>query len=388
MPPEHEPPVEAQLRQANKMEALTRFARGVAHDFNNVFTAIAGNCDLLLADLAPDDPRRSEVQAIRDAVTRGTTLTRQLFTLSGQLPTAPDSVDLNALVHGLERELARLAGDRVALATALEPRFGRVRADPRELEQVLLNLVLNARDAMPGGGQITVETQNLALDPTYTTDHRLMPSGQYVLLAVSDTGSGMDAATKAHLFEPYFTTKSEHARPGLGLATVYGIVKRSDGFVWVYSELGVGTSVKVYLPRTDTVAPVAAPKHAPVASLRGTETVLLVEDEDAVRAVARQVLARYGYAVIEVAGPEEALALTETTQGVDLLLTDIVMPGVGGRALAAQFTARRPGTRVLFMSGYPDAAIGRHQMLERGLAFLQKPFSAEALARKVREVLG
>jgi len=388
MPPEHEPPVEAQLRQANKMEALARFARGVAHDFNNVFTAIAGNCDLLLADLAPDDPRRSEVQAIRDAVTRGTTLTRQLFTLSGQLPTAPDSVDLNALVHGLERELARLAGDRVALATALEPRFGRVRADPRELEQVLLNLVLNARDAMPGGGQITVETQNLALDPTYTTDHRLMPSGQYVLLAVSDTGSGMDAATKAHLFEPYFTTKSEHARPGLGLATVYGIVKRSDGFVWVYSELGVGTSVKVYLPRTDTVAPVAAPKHAPVASLRGTETVLLVEDEDAVRAVARQVLARYGYAVIEVAGPEEALALTETTQGVDLLLTDIVMPGVGGRALAAQFTARRPGTRVLFMSGYPDAAIGRHQMLERGLAFLQKPFSAEALARKVREVLG
>jgi len=388
MPPEHEPPVEAQLRQANKMEALARFARGVAHDFNNVFTAIAGNSDLLLADLAPDDPRRSEVQAIRDAVTRGTTLTRQLFTLSGQLPTAPDSVDLNALVHGLERELARLAGDRVALATALEPRFGRVRADPRELEQVLLNLVLNARDAMPGGGQITVETQNLALDPTYTTDHRLMPSGQYVLLAVSDTGSGMDAATKAHLFEPYFTTKSEHARPGLGLATVYGIVKRSDGFVWVYSELGVGTSVKVYLPRTDTVAPVAAPKHAPVASLRGTETVLLVEDEDAVRAVARQVLARYGYAVIEVAGPEEALALTETTQGVDLLLTDIVMPGVGGRALAAQFTARRPGTRVLFMSGYPDAAIGRHQMLERGLAFLQKPFSAEALARKVREVLG
>src|SRR5437870_4588627 len=286
MPPEHEPPVEAQLRQANKMEALTRFARGVAHDFNNVFTAIAGNSDLLLADLAPDDPRRSEVQAIRDAVTRGTTLTRQLFTLSGQLPTAPDSVDLNALVHGLERELARLAGDRVALAT------------------------------------------------------------------------------------------------------VYGIVKRSDGFVWVYSELGVGTSVKVYLPRTDTVAPVAAPKHAPVASLRGTETVLLVEDEDAVRAVARQVLARYGYAVIEVAGPEEALALTETTQGVDPWLTDIVMPGVGGRALAAQFTARRPGTRVLFMSGYPDAAIGRHQMLERGLAFLQKPFSAEALARKVREVLG
>jgi two-component system cell cycle sensor histidine kinase/response regulator CckA len=198
----------------------------------------------------------------------------------------------------------------------------------------------------------------------------------------------MTPETKAHLFEPYFTTKDANSRTGLGLATVYGIVKRSGGFVWVYSELGLGTSVKLYLPRSDAARAAAPPAQPPIASLRGTETVLLVEDEDAVRAVARQVLARHGYAVLEARGPEDALALTETTQAVDLLLTDIVMPGLGGRALAAQFAARRPGTHVLFMSGYPDAAIGRHQMLERGLAFLQKPFSAEALLRKVREVLG
>jgi two-component system cell cycle sensor histidine kinase/response regulator CckA len=382
-----EPGLEAQLRQANKMEALARFARGVAHDFNNALTAIVGNSDLLLDDLAPEDPRRPALEAIRAAVGRATALTQQLFTLSGQPPTELEAVDVNALVRTHEAALARLAGERIALATALEPRFGRVRADPRELEQVLLNLVLNARDAMPNGGQITIETQNVELDQTYGSDHRLMPPGEYVLLAVSDTGVGMGAVTKAHLFEPYFTTKDRGARPGLGLATVYGIVKRSGGFVWVYSESGVGTSVKVYLARSDAVqARAAAP--ASISSLRGTETVLLVEDEDAVRAVARQVLTRHGYAVIEADGPEAALALTDTPQAVDLLLTDIVMPGLGGRTLAAHFTALRPGTRVLFMSGFPDAAIGRHQMLERGLAFLQKPFSAEGLARKVREVLG
>ena len=388
MPSEQAPVTETQLRQANKMEALARFARGVAHDFNNVLTAIAGNSDLLLSDLPADDPRRREVEAIRAAVTRATVLTRQLFTLSGQPETDARSLDANALVRAHERELARLAGERIAVASALEPRSASVQADPRELEQVLLNLVLNARDAMPGGGRITIETQNVELDQSYMADQRPMPPGEYVLLAVSDTGTGMTPETKAHLFEPYFTTKDANTRTGVGLATVYGIVKRSGGFVWVYSELGLGTSIKIYLPRTDVARAAALPAQPPIASLRGTETVLLVEDEDAVRAVARQVLARHGYAVLEARGPEDALALTDTTQAVDLLLTDIVMPGLGGRALAAQFTARRPGTQVLFMSGYPDAAIGRHQMLERGLAFLQKPFSAEALLRKVREVLG
>jgi len=386
----HPETLEARLRDANKMEALARFARGVAHDFNNVVTAVAANCDLLLDDLAPEDPRRTEITAIRAAVDRATELTRRLFALGAVQPVEPEVLDLNVLVRGAEGELSILAGSGIALATALEPRSSPVSASADELKQALLNLVLNARDAMPAGGQITIETDNVVLDEVYAADHRLMPRGPYALLAVTDTGTGMDAATQAHLFEPYFSTKDRDTRTGLGLATVYGAVKRFGGFVWVYSEPELGTSVKIYLPRARPTEPTPAALRSPlpIASLRGTETVLLVEDEDAVRAVARHVLERHGYAVIEAARPEDALALTEGTQAVDLLLTDIVMPGLGGRALAAQFTARRPGTRVLFMSGYPAAAIGRHQMLERGLAFLQKPFSAVALAQKVREVLG
>ena len=380
--------LEARLREANKLEALARFARGVAHDFNNIFTAVTANCDLLLEDIGPDDPRRPEAVAIREAVERATELTRRLFKLGAVQPLESELVDLNDLVRATEQELSALAGDHIAVATALDPRFSPITADPRELKQVLLNLVLNARDAMPDGGKITIETANVVLDETYSADHRLMPQGHYALLAITDTGTGMDAEARAHLFEPYFTTRDRSVRSGLGLATVYGVVKRSGGFVWVYSEPGLGTSVKVYLPLPRPGPTPVLPTPVPIVSLRGTETILLVEDEDAVRAVARHVLQRHGYAVIETARPEDALALADGTQAVDLLLTDIVMPGVGGRALAAQFTARRPGTRVLFMSGYPAAAIGRHQMLDRGLAFLQKPFSAAALAEKVREVLG
>jgi two-component system cell cycle sensor histidine kinase/response regulator CckA len=381
--------LESRLRDANKLEALARFARGVAHDLNNVVTAVAANCDLLLDDFPPDDPRRPEVLAIRGAVDRATELTRRLFALGGVQPVEPRLLDVNKLVRAAEAELAALAGDRISLATALEPRFSPVMAEPDELTQALLNVVLNAREAMPEGGQITIETENVVLDAVYTADHRLMPPGPYTLLAITDTGTGMDAATKAHLFEPYFSTREPGARRGLGLAMVYGAVKRNGGFVWVYSEPGLGTSIKIYLPFAGAEGPatLTPPPPAP-ASLRGTETVLVVEDEDAVRAVACQVLERHGYAVIQTARPEEALAVAEGPQVVDLLLTDIVMPGLGGQALAAQFTARRLGTRVLFMSGYPAAAIGRHQMLERGLAFLQKPFSALALAQKVREVLG
>jgi len=380
--------LEARLREANKLEALARFARGVAHDFNNIFTAVTANCDLLLEDITPDDPRRPEVVAIRDAVERATDLTRRLFKLGAVQALESELVDLNDLVRATEQELTALAGDRIGVATSLEPRFSPLTADPRELKQILLNLVLNARDAMPDGGQITIETASVVLDETYAADHRLMPQGHYALLAITDTGTGMDAEARAHLFEPYFTTRDRSARSGLGLATVYGVVKRSGGFVWVYSEPGLGTSVKIYLPLPRPGPTPVLPTPVPIVSLRGTETILLVEDEESVRAVARHVLQRHGYAVIETARSEDALALADGTQAVDLLLTDIVMPGVGGRALAAQFTARRPGTRVLFMSGYPAAAIGRHQMLERGLAFLQKPFSAAALAEKVREVLG
>src|SRR2546430_2780261 len=381
--------LEARLREANKLEALARFARGVAHDCNNVLTAVTANCDLLLEDIEPDDPRRPEVVAIREAIERATEMTRRLFKLGAVQPLESELVDLNDLVRTTEQELSALAGDRMAVATAVGPFFSPCTDDPRELKQALPNLVLNARDAMPDSDKITIETANVVLDETYAADHRLMPQGHYALLAVTDTGTGMDAEARAHLFEPYFTTRDRSSRSGLGLATVYGVVKRSGGFVWVDSEPGLGTSVKIYLPlpRAPGPAPVL-PTPAPIVSLRGTETILLVEDEDAVRTVARQVLQRHGYAVIEVARPEDALALADTSQAVDLLLTDIVMPGLVGRTLAAQITAQRLGTLELVMSGYPAAAIGRHQMLERGLAFLQKPFSAAALAQKVREVLG
>src|SRR6266566_3801178 len=346
--------LEARLREANKLEALARFARGVAHDFNNIFTAVTANCDLLLEDITPDDPRRPEVVAIREAVERATDLTRRLFKLGAVQLLESELVDLNDLVRATDQDLAALAGDRIGVATALEPRFSPITADPRELKQVLLNLVLNARDAMPDGGQITIETANVVLDEIYAADHRLMPQGHYALLAITDTGTGMDAEARSHLFEPYFTTRDRSARSGLGLATVYGVVKRSGGFVWVYSEPGLGTSVKIYLPLPRPGPTPVLPTPVPIVSLRGTETILLVEDEESVRAVARHVLQRHGYAVIETARSEDALALADGTQAVDLLLTDIVMPGVGGRALA----------------------------------FLQKPFSAAALAEKVREVLG
>src|SRR2546430_7402453 len=274
--------LEARLREANKLEALARFARGVAHDFNNVFTAVTANCDLLLEDIEPDDPRRPEVVAIREATERATEMTRRLFKLGAVQPLESELVDLNDLVRTTEQELSALAGDRIAVATALEPRFSPITADPRELKQALLNLVLNARDAMPDRGKITIETANVVLDETYAADHRLMPQGHYALLAVTDTGTGMDAEARAHLFEPYFTTRDRSSRSGLGLATVYGVVERSGGFVWVDSEPGLGTSVKIYLPlpRAPGPAPVL-PTPAPIVSLRGTETILLVEDEDA-----------------------------------------------------------------------------------------------------------
>src|SRR5947208_16582667 len=324
--------LEARLREANKLDALAGFARGVAHDFTNAFTAGTANGALLLEHIQPDDPRRPEVVAIREAIEPATDLTRRLFKLGAVQPLESELVDLNDLVRTTEQELSALAGDRIAVATALEPRFRPITADPREVKQALLNLVLNARDAMPDGGKITIETANVVLDETYAADHRLMPQGHYALLAVTDTGTGMDAEARAHLFEPYFTTRDRSSRSGLGLATVYGVVKRSGGFVWVYSEPGLGTSVKIYLPlpRAPGPAPVL-PTPAPIVSLRGTETILLVEDEGPVRTVARQVLQRHGYAVIEVARPEDALPLADTSQVVDPLLTDLVVPGRGRR---------------------------------------------------------
>ena len=300
----------------------------------------------------------------------------------------PKVVDLNALVLDMDKLLRRLIGEDVELATVLDPVLGRVKADPGQLEQVIVNLAVNARDAMPDGGKLTLETRNSDLDSTYTLEHSLVKPGPYVQLTVSDTGIGMDEEIQAHAFEPFFTTKPRGQGTGLGLAMVYGTVKQSGGFIWVYSEPGHGATFKIYLPRVDTPTEAAALPAPAVQPARGSETVLLAEDEPAVRAIAQQALERHGYTVL--AAPSGADALARAAQHgatIHLLLTDVVMPGMSGRDLADRLTAQRPGIRVLYISGYTDNAIVRHGMLEPGLAYLQKPFRPDALVRKVREVL-
>ena len=381
--------LENQVIQAQKMEAVGRLAGGVAHDFNNILTAIGGYADLLLADLPPDDPRRLDVDEIHRAADRAAALTQQLLAFSRRQVLQPRVVDVNDLVSNVEKLLRRLIGEDVLLATVLAKDVGRVRADPGQMEQVIVNLAVNARDAMPAGGRLTIETSNVDLGAAYAAEHRTVVPGPYVVLAVSDTGSGMSAETQSHIFEPFFTTKEVGKGTGLGLATVYGIVRQSGGSIWVYSELGHGTTIKVYLPRVDAPAePLPGPAITNAEDLRGTETILLVEDEPAVRGVARQVLIRQGYTVLEAPDGQTALAMIDGGgPRVDLVLTDVVMPGMSGRSLADHLISRLPGLRVLYMSGYTDDAIIRHGMLEPGLAYLQKPFRADALVRKVREVL-
>jgi PAS domain S-box-containing protein len=381
--------LEQQVIQAQKMEAVGRLAGGVAHDFNNILTAIGGYTDLLLADLPLDDPRREDVDEIHRAADRAAALTQQLLAFSRRQVLQPKVIDLNALVSNVEKLLRRLLGEDVLLATALAGDVGRVRADPGQLEQVIVNLAVNARDAMPTGGRLTLETSNVDLDAAYAAEHRSVVPGPYVVIAVSDTGTGMSADVQSHMFEPFFTTKEVGKGTGLGLATAYGIVKQSGGSIWVYSELGHGTTIKVYLPRVDEPAePLGSSAPVDATSLRGTETILLVEDEPSVRAVARQILARQGYVILEAPDGQTALAMVDGGgPSVDLVLTDVVMPGLSGRGLADQLATRCPGLRVLFMSGYTDDAIVRHGMLEPGLAYLQKPFRPDALVRKVREVL-
>ncbi len=381
--------LEQQLRQAQKMEAVGRLAGGIAHDFNNILTAITGYSDLLLEDLAASDPRRQDAAEVRKAADRAAGLTRQLLAFSRQQVLQPRVLDLNALVSELEKMLRRLLGEDVELATRLEPALGPVKADPGQIEQVIMNLAVNSRDAMPRGGKLTIETANVALDEAYARDHYPARPGLYALLAVSDTGVGMSEETQAHLFEPFFTTKEKGKGTGLGLATVYGIVKQSGGFIWVYTELGRGTVFKIYLPRVDAATETlagAAGSRAP--ATRGTETVLLAEDEAPVRSVARQVLERHGYTVLEAPSAEAALDIADRYSGpIHLLLTDVVMPGLSGRDLAVRLATRRPEARVIYMSGYTDDAITRHGVLEPGLAYIQKPFTADTIVQKVREVL-
>ncbi|MCI0457416.1 MAG: response regulator [Gemmataceae bacterium] len=380
--------LEAQLLHAQKMDAVGRLAGGVAHDFNNLLTIITGYGELLLAGLRPDEPLRGLAAEITRAGERAAALTRQLLAFSRQQVVAPKVLDLNAIVTDVSKMLQRLIGEDVVLATALAPNLGRVKADPTQVEQVLLNLAVNARDAMPRGGKLTVETANVDLDEAYAHTHPEVQAGRHVLLAVSDTGCGMTEEVKARIFEPFFTTKELGKGTGLGLATVYGVVKQSGGSIAVYTEVGRGTTFKVYLPRLVEMAETTRGGPAAPPIPRGSETLLLVEDEAGVRALARHALQASGYTVLEASNGVEALRLADQYGApIRLLVTDVVMPGMGGRELHAQLTALYPGLKVLFMSGYTDDAVFRHGVLEAGLPFLQKPFTVDALARKVRETL-
>jgi PAS domain S-box-containing protein len=379
--------LEQQFRQAQKMEAVGRLAGGVAHDFNNLLTVITSYSDLLLQDLEASDPRREDLEEIRKAAETAATLTRQLLAFSRQQVLEPKVLTLNEVVLRAENMLNRLVGEDVDLVTALAPDAGRVRADAGQIEQVIMNLAVNARDAMPDGGTLIIETTNVDFTNEYVHQHFPAKPGPYVMLAVCDSGVGMDEQTKARMFEPFFTTKEPGKGTGLGLATVYGIVKQSGGLIWVYSEPGRGTTFKIYLPRVGEIAELVETASTPDLS-GGTETVLLVEDAAAVRAIARQVLERQGYTVVEAPDGKTALSLAGRHQGpIHLLLTDVVMPQMSGRHLAVRLQEVRPDLKVVYMSGYTDDAVVRVGVLERQVAYLQKPFTAEGLARKVREAL-
>jgi hypothetical protein len=380
--------LESQLRQAQKMEAIGNLAGGIAHDFNNLLTVINGYSTMTLQLLKTDDPVRPNLEEIKEAGDRAASLTRQLLAFSRKQILEPKVLDLNAVVTNLDKMLQRLIGEDIALQTALAPALGRVKADPGQIEQVLMNLAVNARDAMPQGGRLTIETTNVELDGHYAAQHVAVPPGLYVMLAVSDTGSGMDTETQAHIFEPFFTTKGQGKGTGLGLSTVYGIVKQSGGYIWVYSEPGLGTTFKIYLPRVDAQAEALEPHSSRQESLQGTETILLVEDEERVRRLARAILAGHGYSVLEAPNGAEALRISEQHGGaIHLLVTDVVMPGMSGGELASRLIAKHLHMKVLFVSGYTDDAIVRHGVLQAGIPFIQKPFTPSTLARKVRDVL-
>ncbi len=379
---------EEQLRQSQKMEAVGKLAGGVAHDFNNLLTAINGHSELAMRNLAHDDPLYRKLEGIKRAGERAASLTRQLLAFSRKQILQPKVLDLNQVIFEMNKMLQPLIGEDVDLFTKLMPDLGKVKADPGQIEQVLMNLTVNARDAMPRGGRLTIETANVYFDEVYIMHHASVLPGWYVMLAVSDNGCGMDDLTKERIFEPFFTTKEVGKGTGLGLSTVYGIVKQSGGNIWVYSEAGRGTTFKVYLPCVDRGAEESELNADDTKVLTGTETVLLVEDEEMVRDMAKEILQESGYQVLEAKHGREALLVAEQHHGpIHLMLSDVVMPQMSGRELAEQLTPLRREMKVLYMSGYTDDAIVHHGVLDEGMAFIGKPFTAGALTRKVRATL-
>jgi two-component system cell cycle sensor histidine kinase/response regulator CckA len=379
---------EGQLRQSLKMEAVGRLAGGVAHDFNNMLTLILGYSQIVLNALGKDNPLSQDVLEIKKAGERSAALTRQLLAFSRRQVLQPKVLDLNGVVTNFESMLRRVIGEDVTLRTVLSPGLECVKVDAGQMEQVIMNLVVNARDAMPDGGTLTIETANVELDEAFVLRHKPMTPGRYVMLAVSDTGCGMDYETQAHMFDPFFTTKELGKGTGLGLSTVYGIIKQSDGYIWADSEPGQGTTFKIYLPHAEEVAETVAPDATYAPRPRGAETILLVEDEKGVRAMIRHFLKEEGYTVLEAGNSQEAfLHADQHKDAIHLLVTDVVMPGMNGRELAERMKSSRPDMKVLFVSGYTGDAIARHGVLGKGVNFLEKPFTAEGLTSKVREVL-
>jgi PAS domain S-box-containing protein len=382
-----------QLRQSQKLQAVGELAGGVAHDFNNLLMVVKGHAEMLLdrlpaASADRQSPARQNVEQIQQAAERAAALTRQLLAFSRMQVLQPRVLDLNEVVAGMIQMVSRVIGANIELAFLPGANLGRVKADPSQIEQVALNLVVNARDAMPDGGRLTIETSNVHLDRDYATEHAVVDPGHYVMLTVSDTGIGMDAATQARIFEPFFTTKSQGRGTGLGLATVYGVVKQSGGYVWVYSEVGHGTTFKVYLPMVQAPAEKKAPEKPASGHEPGSETILFVEDEQSVRELVTEYLAARGYQVLDAADGMQALEIAAAHKGkIQLLITDVVMPRLSGRELASRLAATRPDLKVLYISGYTDDSIFRHGVLQGGMAFLQKPFNLKALATKIREIL-
>jgi len=382
--------IEAQLRQTQKMEAIGTLAGGVAHDFNNILTTIIGYADLMLMDIDTDKPLTEEIEEIKIAGERAAALTRQLLAFSRKQIVEPKIMDLNKLLTGIEKMLVRLIGEDIEILMIQEPALWKVEIDPGQMEQVIMNLAVNAKDAMPSGGKLTIETVNMDLNDNYFDEHGIVEKqpGSYVVLTVSDTGIGMDKGVQEHIFDPFYTTKEKGKGTGLGLSTIYGIVKQNNGFIWVYSEPGQGSTFKIYLPKVKRDVKEEEKGQTTVENLSGSETVLIVEDDTSIRKLAQKSLQPHGYRVLVAENGEDALKISKEHEGtIDLIITDVVMPKMGGKETADRLQALHPQMKVIYMSGYTDNAIVRHGVLASGLNFLEKPFSPRALARKVREVL-